>query len=136
MNNHQSHLFHHLVYVFSKHLLLFFIIFQYWCHFQYSHNAMNRVFHNNIFFSDDIGDLRIIDHTHITHSDFFLEFLGVIFIAAWHHCKFTPESEQRRSQNALDLPIIAQLAHVTPLSLCFLIQGSRFRSWFRPKEYQ
>ena len=51
----------------------------------------SRVFHDNSFFSDDIGDLGIIDHTHITHSDFFLEFLGVILIAAWHYRKFTPK---------------------------------------------
>ena len=75
-----------------------------------------RVFHNNIFFSDDIGDLGIIDHTHNTHSDFLWEILEAIFIAAWHYRKFNPESERRRSQNALNLPKIDQLAHM-PLFL-------------------
>ena len=68
-----------------------------------------RVFHNKTFFSDDIGDLGFIDDTHNTHSDFFLEFSEVIFIAAWRYRKFYPEIERRRSQNALNLPIIAQM---------------------------
>ena len=74
------------------------------------------MFYNNIFLSDDIGDLGIIDYTHNTHSDFFLEFLEVIFIAAWHYRKFNPESERRKFQNALNLPKIDQLAHM-PLFL-------------------
>ena len=86
------------------------------------------VFHNKKFFSDDIGDLGIIDHTHDTHSDFVLEFLEVIFIAAWHYRNFIPESERKRSQNALNLQTIDQLAHINPLSLCFVTQGSCFRS--------
>ena len=36
--------------------------------------------HNDIIFSDDIGDLGIIDHTHNTHFDFFVEFLEVIIL--------------------------------------------------------
>ena len=66
---------------------------------------------------------------------FFVEYLEVIVIAAWHYRKITPENERRRSENALNPPTIDQLAHITPLSLCFVTQGSRFRSWFRPKEF-
>ena len=44
--------------------------------------VVNRVFHNNVFFSDDLGALGISDHTHKVDSDFCWEFFGVIFIAA------------------------------------------------------
>ena len=56
-----------------------------------------KVFHNNIFFPDDIGDLGITDHTHNTRSDFLFEFLEVIVIAPWRYLNFTPEIEGRRS---------------------------------------
>ena len=78
---------------------------------------MNRVFHDNTFFSDDIGDLGIIDHTHNIHSDFFFEF--------WDYRKFGPDIERRISQNILNLRVIAQLIS---FSLCFGTQRSRFKS--------
>ena len=44
------------------------------------------MFHNNVFFLYDLGGLGISDHTHTVHSDFHLEFLEVIFIAARRDC--------------------------------------------------
>ena len=93
---------------------------------EYRQTMQSRVFHNNTFFPDDFGDLGIIDHTHDTHSDFLLEFLEVIFIAAWRNRQYTAESGRSSSQNALTLPIIAHLVSMTPLFLRFLTRGSRF----------
>ena len=50
--------------------------------YKFSLRGINRVVHNNVFFSFDLGGLGISDHTQNIHCDFFWEFFGVIFIAA------------------------------------------------------